>query len=34
MAANFDRQDFELAHIKPYANGVVAVGYKRKVVAG
>ena len=27
------RQDFELANVKPYANGVVATNYRRKAVA-
>jgi hypothetical protein len=27
------RQDLELASIKPYANGVVAMSYQRKAVA-
>jgi dihydrofolate reductase len=33
FAKGIDRQDFELAHIKPYANGVVAMSYRRKAVA-
>jgi dihydrofolate reductase len=33
FATGADRQDFELAGIKPYANGVVAMTYRRKVVA-
>jgi dihydrofolate reductase len=33
FANGIDRQDFELARIKPYANGVVAMGYTRKAVA-
>jgi dihydrofolate reductase len=33
FATGTDRQDFELAGIKPYANGVVAMNYKRKAVA-
>jgi dihydrofolate reductase len=33
FATGIDRQDFELAGIKPYANGVVAMSYARKAVA-
>jgi dihydrofolate reductase len=33
FATGTDRQDFELARIKPYANGVVAMSYTRKAVA-
>jgi dihydrofolate reductase len=33
FATGINRQDFELAHIKPYANGVVAMSYRRKAVA-
>lgn len=33
FASGTDRQDFELARIKPYANGVVAMDYTRKAVA-
>jgi dihydrofolate reductase len=33
FATGHNRQDFELAHIKPYPNGVVAMNYKRKAVA-
>lgn len=33
FASGVDRQDFELAHIKPYANGVVAMSYTRREVA-
>jgi dihydrofolate reductase len=33
FATGTDRQDFELAAIKPYANGVVAMTYRRKAVA-
>lgn len=33
FATGINRQDFELAHIKPYPNGVVAMNYKRKAVA-
>ena len=33
FARGMDRQDFELARIKPYANGVIATTYKRKAVA-
>lgn len=32
FAGAIGRQDFELTHIKPYANGVVAMGYSRKAV--
>lgn len=32
FASGIDRQDFELARIKPYANGVVATRYRRKAV--
>ena len=31
--SGLNRQDFGLAHIKPYANGVVATSYRRKAVA-
>jgi dihydrofolate reductase len=31
--AGIDRQDFELARIKPYANGAIGTTYKRKAVA-
>jgi len=30
FAMGVNRQDFELAHLKPYANGVVAMTYRRK----
>jgi dihydrofolate reductase len=30
FATGINRQDFELAHVKPYANGVVAMSYRRK----
>jgi dihydrofolate reductase len=33
FAPGLNRQDFELAHIKPYASGVVATSYRRKAVA-
>ena len=33
FATGVNRQDFELAGIKPYANGVVATNYTRRVVA-
>jgi dihydrofolate reductase len=33
LAGATNRQDFELARIKPYANGVVAMSYTRKAVA-
>lgn len=33
FATGINRQDFELARIKPYANGVVAMTYRRKEVA-
>lgn len=33
FATGLNRQDFELAHIKPYANGVVAMNYTRRAVA-
>jgi dihydrofolate reductase len=33
FATGISRQDFELARIKPYANGVVAMSYRRKAVA-
>ena len=33
FATGLNRQDFVLAHIKPYANGVVAMSYRRKAVA-
>jgi dihydrofolate reductase len=33
FASGVDRQDFELARIKPYANGVVATSYRRKAAA-
>jgi dihydrofolate reductase len=33
FATGIKRQDFELASIKPYTNGVVAMSYRRKVVA-
>lgn len=33
FATGIDRQDFELADIKPYANGVVSKTYRRKAVA-
>ena len=33
FATGINRQDFELADIKPYANGVVAMSYRRKAVA-
>lgn len=33
FATKIDRQHFELARIKPYANGVVATSYTRKAVA-
>jgi dihydrofolate reductase len=32
FATGINRQDFELARIKPYANGVVAMSYRRKEV--
>jgi dihydrofolate reductase len=32
FAPGHNRQDFELAHSKPYANGVVAMSYRRKAV--
>jgi dihydrofolate reductase len=32
FATGINRQDFELARIKPYANGVVAMNYTRKAV--
>ena len=33
FAGGINRQDLELARIKPYANGVVAMNYTRKAVA-
>ena len=33
FASGVNRQDFELARIKPYANGVVAMSYRRRAVA-
>lgn len=33
FATGHNRQDFELARIKPYANGVVAMRYRRRAVA-
>jgi len=33
FATGTNRQDFELVRIKPYANGVVAMSYRRKEVA-
>jgi dihydrofolate reductase len=33
FATGTGRQDFELAAVKPYANGVVATSYRRKAVA-
>ena len=33
FATGANRQDFELARTKPYANGVVAMSYRRKAVA-
>jgi dihydrofolate reductase len=33
FATGINRQDFELVRIKPYANGVVAMSYRRKEVA-
>ena len=33
FASGLNRQDFELAAIKPYANGVVAMSFSRKAVA-
>ncbi len=33
FADGAERQDFELTHIKPYANGVVSAHYTRKAVA-
>jgi dihydrofolate reductase len=32
FATGINRQDFELARVKPYANGVVAMSYRRKEV--
>lgn len=32
FAGGHDRQDLELTHVKPYANGVVAMNYERKAV--
>jgi dihydrofolate reductase len=33
FATGINRQDFELVRLKPYANGVVAMSYRRKEVA-